>query len=258
MAGLYHEVHGEGEPLLLIAGLASDSQSWQPVIDRFAEHFQTIVFDNRGVGRSDTPDGPYTIRQMADDAASLLDELHVRSAHVVGHSMGGCIAQEMAIERPERVRRLVLAASAPVASERNKRLFSSFLDRRRQGMSLEIWFQDLFFWLFRPATFRNKEFMDEALRYALDYPYPQSVAGFAMQVEAIAAFDARERLGRIRAETLVVAGEEDILITPGESEELVEGIPNARPLCRLPRAAHSLFIEDPAGFANVVVGFLRG
>src|SRR4029077_10122354 len=103
---LYYEEHGRGDPLLLIMGLAADSTAWIFQVPDFARRYRTITFDNRGVGRSSKPPGPYTIHEMADDAVALLDALDVRRAHVVGVSMGGMIAQEIVLRHPSRVRGL--------------------------------------------------------------------------------------------------------------------------------------------------------
>src|SRR5215470_2280147 len=110
---VYYEEHGSGDPLLLIMGLAADSVAWMFQLPDFSAKYRTIVFDNRGVGRTSKPAGPYTISQMADDAAGLLDSLDVRRAHVLGVSMGGMIAQEIALRHPERVRGLVLGCTYP-------------------------------------------------------------------------------------------------------------------------------------------------
>src|SRR5512137_672538 len=109
---MYYEVHGNGDPLLLIAGWGSDLSCWQLQIPEFSAKYRVIAFDNRGTGRTDdAPDKPYSFRTMADDAVGLLDALGIGKAHILGVSMGGCIAQEIAIEFPERTRRLILAAT---------------------------------------------------------------------------------------------------------------------------------------------------
>src|SRR5437870_12883303 len=110
---LYYEEHGRGGPLLLIMGLAADSTAWMFQVPDFARRYRTIAFDNRGVGRSSRPPGPYTIHQMADDAAGLLDALRIARAHVLGVSMGGSIAQALALRHPERARGLVRARTYP-------------------------------------------------------------------------------------------------------------------------------------------------
>ena len=108
---IYYEDHGKGEPLLLIEGWGTDLTCWQLQIPEFSTKYRVIAFDNRGTGRTDAPDQPYSFRLMADDAVGLLDALGIGKAHILGVSMGGCIAQEIAIEHPERTRSLILAAT---------------------------------------------------------------------------------------------------------------------------------------------------
>ena len=250
----YEEPRGEGEPLLLIAGLGGDHSSWLPVADKLAESFRLISFDNRGAGQSTVPKSPYTIREMADDALKLLDHLNIESAHVVGHSMGGYIAQEFAINYPERVRKLVLEATAPVSSTRNNLLFENFSRFRRGGTELEDWLRIWMFWLFRPRSLAEKSFVVTYLRESLAYPYFQTPEGFQGQVEAIDSFDTRDRLGKIGAETLVVTGKEDILIEEKESGLLLQGIEGSFPL-RLD-TAHCIHLEEPRAFVEEVSNFL--
>jgi len=252
---LYYELHGKGVPVLLIAGLGCDSQSWQPIIKEISKRFQAIIFDNRGVGRSDIPILPYTIRDMADDALKLLDHLNVRSTNVIAYSMGGYIAQEFAIRYPERVSKLILESTAPISSARNNLLFENFLKWRLHGMDLETWMRAWSFWLFAPQRFEDRSFIDAYIKAALEYPYPQSISAFKGQIEAISAHNTRDRLRSIQAETLVIAGKDDILILPEESEDLTKRIPKCS-LLVVEDAAHSVYVEKPKAFIRAVLEFL--
>ncbi len=253
---IYYEIHGEGEPLVLIAGLASDSQSWQFVINSLSEHFKTIVFDNRGVGRSDTPKPPYTVTQMAKDTISLMDHLKIERAHILGHSLGGFIAQEIAINYPERIYKLILESTAPFSFERNTYLLYNFYQAWKSGMDMELWFRDFCFWMFSPKTIANKKFMDSLIRYNLEYPYPQPIEGFLGQIIAIENFNSSDKLFKIQAETLILIGEEDIMIRAKEAELLYQGISRATYPIYIDKAAHSIQAEASKAFSNSVLGFL--
>jgi pimeloyl-ACP methyl ester carboxylesterase len=153
---LYYETHGSGPPLLLIAGFASDSQSWQPIIRTLAGYFRVIVFDNRGSGRTRPMDDFVSIGDMADDCGRLLDHLGLGASHVLGHSMGGFIAQELALRQPHRVISLILAATACRNSHRNNTLFADWVDNYTSGTNLEQWFRAIFYWLFTPRFFDDR------------------------------------------------------------------------------------------------------
>lgn len=253
---LYYEIHGDGDPLILIAGLASDSQSWQFVINTYSKHFKTIIFDNRGVGRSDTPPPPYSIDDMTEDVVGLMDILDIQAAHVVGHSMGGYIAQNLAIKHPNRILKLVLESTAPVSSVRNNELFRNLYDSLKAGMDMELWLQQFLFWLLSPKSVMDKKFFQSIITYTLDYPYPQPLEGFLGQINAIENFNASKLLSKIAAESLIVIGEEDILIKPKEAELLYQGITRATYPVYIERAAHSVHTEEPKAFSNAVLGFL--
>ncbi len=141
---IYYEIHGTGEPLLLIAGLASDSQSWLSVINRLADRYQVITFDNRGVGRRKPSDEFTTIEQMADDCVALIQYLGLSPVHLLGHSMGGFIAQRCAIHYPNVVNRLILAGTSASVSDRNIALFLDWVHYLESGMDLTLWFRNLF------------------------------------------------------------------------------------------------------------------
>ncbi len=253
---IYYEIHGEGEPLILLAGLGSDSQSWQFVINNISQHFQTIILDNRGVGRSDSPAPPYSIKNMAKDTIALMDHLKIDRAHILGHSMGGYIAQEMAIHYPDRILKLILESTAPFSSVRNNKLFDNLYRAWKTGIDMELWMNQFIFWIFTPKTIQNEKFIKSYISYMLDYPYPQSIEGFQGQIQAIAEFNASDCLHKIQSETLIMIGEEDILIRPKEADMLYQGISRASYPTYIEKAAHNIHSETSKSFTNSVLGFL--
>ena len=252
---LYYEVHGDGPPLLLIAGLASDSQSWGSALPALAEHFTVICPDNRGVGRSKPADAPVSIEKMADDCAALVRSLGYEKVHVLGHSMGGFVAQKMAVRFPELVDRLVLAGSGSKFSARNAALFSDAVETLERGADPVLWFRNFFYWLFTPAFFEQPGMLDAAVNYALTYPWPQETVSFRNQVEAVRNFDATADLPKITSPTLVLTGAEDLLFTPGESREFAARLPNAA-LEVIEGAAHSIHMEQGSEFVRATIEFL--
>ncbi|MDD5634825.1 MAG: alpha/beta hydrolase [Candidatus Omnitrophica bacterium] len=253
---LYYEVHGRGKPLLLVAGLGSDSSSWSGVIGEFSLHFRTIVFDNRDSGRSDITQKQFTIRDMAEDAIKLLNFLKIEQTHIVGHSMGGYIAQELAINYPERVDKLVLASTAPISSKRNNDLFEDIYKQlKREGIS-RAWLERWIPWLFSPRLINDRAFIDAFIKNSVGYPYSQKADGFERQIKAIAAFDARDKMVNIKAETLIFEGKDDRLVTPEEAETLAKGIYKST-FRLLDGVAHSIHMEDPKLFTDSVMAFLN-
>jgi pimeloyl-ACP methyl ester carboxylesterase len=251
---LYFETHGEGEPLLLIAGLASDSQSWGPVVANLARTHRVLLLDNRGAGRTRIKDQRIDIAGIADDGAALLDHLGHPRATIVGHSMGGFVAMELALRHPARVGRLVLAACASACSRRNSLLLGDWARDLDAAGDPASWFRALFYWIFSPAFFADERVLAEALRLALAYPYPQTAAQFRSQVEAIAAFDCGTRIAGLRVPVQVLAGANDILFPLAEVEALARALPQAT-LKVLSNAAHAIALESPVAFAAAVRDF---
>jgi len=253
---LYYEIHGKGEPLLLIAGLDSDNSSWAGVCEKLAKYFRVIVFDNRGSGRSDTPDRKYSIREMADDAVSLLDHLKIKKCHIIGHSMGGYIAQEIAIRYPERLGKLVLEATASVSSRRNNALLKDFFKIFEKYRNAETLIRQWVYWLFSPKTFERKNYIAEFIKKASTYRYLQSPKGFKIQIDAIASFNASAKIKNIKAKTLVISGSDDILIYPEESTELVKRIKGSV-FEKIKDTGHCVHVENPGAFTFKVMQFLK-
>jgi len=264
---LYYEEHGRGDPLLLVMGLAADSRAWMFQVPAFAERYRTIVFDNRGIGRSAKPPGPYSIHEMADDAAGLLDVLGIARAHVVGVSMGGMIAQELVLRHPGRVRGLVLACTYPEpdADVERQRHFSvnelggSVSEDGEIRIDLSAVNPLLLFQHLLPRVF-NQSFIDTGLPKLMQLFSGALEYGFSMeailgQVAAAMSHQATDRLHQITAPTLVITGDADLLIPPGNSDLLARHIPNAR-LVKVPGGSHGFNFETPDVFNRAVLGFL--
>jgi 3-oxoadipate enol-lactonase len=246
---------GTGEPVVLIMGFGGDHTAWSFQTRAFAERYRVIAFDNRGVGQTDTPDCPYTTRMMADDTAGLMDVLGIDRAHVIGVSLGGMIAQELALARPERVRSLHLGCTLPRPDAYTLALNAAWREMRT-SLGREAMLRALGLWLFAPVTYQERPDLVEAvLQNSLANPYPQSLTGFLRQSEAVAAHDARERLGAIRCPTLVSVAEEDILVPPRFSREIAARIPGAA-LRIVPGAGHGYFLERADAFNALCLEFL--
>jgi len=264
---LYYEDHGTGEPLLLIMGLAADSMAWLFQVPELSKHYRTITFDNRGVGRSSKPPGPYTISQMADDTAGLLDALGIPRTHVVGVSMGGMIAQELALRHPQRVRGLVLACTYPEPDadiERQRQFSVAQLGGKvTAGGDIQVDLKALdpmaFFQQLLPLAF-NQEFIEKELPkimplFAGALQYGFSMEAILGQVAAVMTHKATDRLQQIKSPTLVITGDADRLVPPANSEVLARHIPGAR-LVKVAGGSHGFNFETPEIFNREVLNFL--
>ncbi len=252
---LYYEVHGEGEPLLLVAGLASDSQSWQPIVDDLSQNYYVITFDNRGAGRTKPQDIEMSISDIADDCIALIKHLGLSSVNLLGHSMGGFVALDCAIRYPEYISKLILAATSAANSERNNTLFLDWISYLENGVSTELWFRNIFYWIFSKRFFEDKEVMNNAIQFAIEYPYPQTAPAFKNQVLAINEYNSIDDLPSITSKTMIICGKEDLLFTPEESIAMLQTIPGAL-FAIIEHAAHSIHMEKPAEFINIVREFI--
>jgi pimeloyl-ACP methyl ester carboxylesterase len=225
---LWTERRGQGPDVLLIAGLGDPAEAWQPQLDGLSDRYLLTAFDNRGVGRTTPlPEGRLLATTMADDAAALLRTLEVRSAHVVGFSMGGAIAQELALRHPELVRSLVLMSTyaRPDALWRSQLNFWRWLVE--VAPSERTFFEGFFTWVYTPRAHADGT-VDQLVEEALAFPYKQSVGAFQAQVDVCLAHDTVDRLPGITAPTLVLSGELDIILPPRFGRSVAAGIPTAR------------------------------
>ncbi|MDT8306890.1 MAG: alpha/beta fold hydrolase [Anaerolineae bacterium] len=258
---IYYEEQGDGEPLLLITGLSYPLWYWHRVVPLLAAHFRVITFDNRGVGATDKPPGPYSASMMAADTAGVLDALALERAHILGHSMGGYIAQALAVEQPQRIDRLILAstsfggpdqiAPSPEAMAVLTDLSGDPAERFMRGLTVSA----------APGfAAREPAFVQEWLQYRIDNPVDpiayqaQLAVGLALFARE-AAFDGK--LQQITAPTLLLWGEHDQVTPPGNAQLMAAQIPNTA-ITILADAGHNFALEVPEAAAEAVISFLAG
>lgn len=253
---MYYEIHGQGDPLVLIMGLRRNAEWWYNQLPTLSQHFQVLVFDNRGAGRSDKPEMPYTIGLFAEDTQGLMRSLGLSKAHILGVSMGGYIAQELAIRYPRMVRGLILGCTGPGGS-RAVRMSPERLAKFTaiQGLTpeqilrkdMDIYFSDSFI-----------ETQEEKITrfITISFLHYQPAEAFQRQFEACLAHDTVDRLQAIGHPTLILSGDDDPLVPPENSRILKELIPQAE-LVFFPKGRHCFFLEEGELFNQKVVEFLR-
>jgi 3-oxoadipate enol-lactonase len=252
---LHYVEAGSGDPLLLIMGFGGDHLAWAFQVPVFSERYRVITFDNRGAGQSSVPDVPYTTRMMADDAVGLLDALEIERAHVLGVSMGGMIAQELAMNHPRRVRSLQLHCTYARPDAYMLALMETWRAVRAKA-TLEEWMRTVALWLFSPKTYRERpEFIETIIQTALASPHPFTAMGFLRQGDAVRSHDALARLSALACPTLVSVAEDDVLVPPRFARELAAAIPGAA-LRLIDGAGHAYFWERPDIFNAMCLDFV--
>jgi pimeloyl-ACP methyl ester carboxylesterase len=250
-----YELLGEGEPLTLVQGLAYDRHGFGRLPELLAEHFRVVLIDNRGVGESDEPDGPYTVPQMAADVAAVLDDAGIAQTNLWGVSLGGLIAQEFALAYPERVARLVLCSTMPGGPRSHPmpapglEAFARFPTLEREA-GLRLMVENS---LGVRGVREVPGLADEIYAYRLERA--PSLAAWQAQAHAGATFDGFDRIGGITAPTLILHGGADNVVDTRNAELLAELIPNAR-VEIVPERGHLLMWEDSERVAQLVAEFL--
>jgi pimeloyl-ACP methyl ester carboxylesterase len=255
---MHYDVTGQGPPVLLINGLSAPSVGWSLQVKALAPHFQVVTFDNRGVGETDLPPEPvYTTAQMADDAAAVLRHLKIPRAHVLGASMGGTIAMELALRHPRLVRSLTLACTWAEGDARFLHTVEAWISLAYRVPIEERLRHVVYPWLFTPAFFATKENVETAFQRAMAYPHQAKAEAIERQGKGIVAWNGTRvrRLASIRVPTLVLVGADDILTPPAFARTLAKRLPRAR-LTVLP-GGHGFFLEHAELFNRTVLRFLK-
>ena len=253
---IYWEVCGQGKPLLLISGVSGGTWTWEESIEVWSQHFRVIVFDNMGAGRSSNPDRPYTIEEMADHAAAVLDAAGEKHANVMGFSMGGMIAQELALRHPNRVHRLVLGCTHCGGSVRippNPEAIQKFVDNT--GLSPEEIIDKNLTLLVTPQFQKSgskvlKQYRDRQLRAPFQPDY-----ALMRQLKAIEGFDTCKRINTIQVPTMILMAEHDLLVPPENGRILADLIPGAVEKF-FADSGHLIYLERAQDFYETVMQFL--
>jgi pimeloyl-ACP methyl ester carboxylesterase len=243
--------------VILVSGLGAPAVGWLYQVRDLSPRYRVITLDNRGVGETELPDADvYRTAELAEDVRALMDHLGLGRAHMVGASMGGTIAMELAIRHPRRVRSLALCCSWAHGDGRFLSVIGSWRTLARQ-LSLEDRFRHLLFpWLYTPAFLADPGRVEDALARALAYPHPTRAEAIERQGRGLAEWNGTRlrELGRLGTPTLVLVGREDVLTPPAFSRRLAGLIPGAR--LRVIRGGHAFFIEEAERFNRALLDFL--
>jgi pimeloyl-ACP methyl ester carboxylesterase len=259
--GLYYEVHGRGEPLILTAGMGADHRSWFPQMRAFKRHFTVITFDGRGIGKTDRPTGLYSFETLAADVVGLLNHLSLDRAHILGESLGGIVAQEVAIGYPGRVMKLILANTS-VGRGGDMQIHPALMkayggpegateatfdpSKVNVGKAMRAMIA---------LSFNSRVYRLGMMLMATLYVKPSAFKGMTEQIQAISSHSTLDRLHLIKSPTLVITGTADRIVPPTMSDILASRIPNAK-LVKVEGGPHALHVEMKRRFNREVLDFL--
>jgi pimeloyl-ACP methyl ester carboxylesterase len=255
---VYYEVHGfaSGTPLVLVMGMAGSCRGWLALqVPDFAPHHRTLIYENRGVGESEDPGGPFTTADLADDLAGLLDALKVRRAHVLGAFLGGMTAQELALRHPGRVEKLILVGTYARPDAKRRLLVEKWREMARLDFSPAVMVRERLLWTLRDETLEQSDLVDAMAASFPGSGFPLDPDVFIRQCDACLRHDTVDRLRQIRQPTLVICGRHDQLTPPKLHRELADEIPNAH-LMTLSAGAHLVMAECAQQLNEAVLRFL--
>ncbi len=253
-AKIYFQMRGQGDPLVLIMGFGAEGKVWEKHVAKYEKYFNCILIDNRGVGLSDQPIGPYTTEMMADDTIAVMDYLGIEKARVAGISMGGAITQQLALNHANRVRSMALISTWPRFNNYAKTVYES-LKKLRVTSRASDFMELLQLWIFAPPFYENgMNDLRLGQEGAASNLNPQTQEGFEGQLDACIHHDTVSRLSEINIPTLITVGNMDIFTPPEFSKMLHKGIKNSSYIS-FPRGGHVHHWEDLEKFNKVTTEF---
>lgn len=253
-ANFYYEIHGTGQPVILIAGYCCDHLFWLPILDSLSKNFQVLLFDNRAVGQTTDDNVELTAKLMAEDVIMLADNLNLKKPNIVGHSMGGGIAQTIASLYPEKINKLCLLNTSAKCRSAMLMALRNVFSMRERNMDIDFIIENAAPWLFGEKFFANQNNLAAFKSAILNDPFQQSVNNQRRQLEMLEKFDGVAALANIQAQTLIIHGKEDIISLDFENEFLESQIKHAtrtRFDC-----AHNIIFEIPRELAKRLIDFL--
>lgn len=253
-AEFYYELQGKGHAVVLISGYGCDHMIWLQIAKNLSQHFQVLIFDNRGVGQTKDHGEALTAELCADDVMAIVNTLNLKKPHIVGHSMGGTIAQRIASRHGSEIRKLAILNSAAKWRHAMLRSFGSILQMAKSNVEFAIIFDQLLAWSFGETFLKDEKNTSTLKKNMLANPFPQSLENQERQYQILAKFDGKSDLKHISAPTLVLAGQQDIISLPFESQFIISQIPNAK-LVEFD-CGHASFAEIPQELAGTLHNFL--
>lgn len=252
---MYYELHGKGQPIVLIPGFSVDHLTWQFIVDILKPRYQLLLLNNRGSGQTDVPAEPYNINQMADDIVGLCAHVGIKQAHFVGNSMGGFLTQTLAYRYPALIKSVVIANSAIKTRGTCYHLFlEALLAFRKENVPMDALLKSSFSWVFSCEFLNRPNMLETLLQLSLNNPYPFTTAGFEGQYAAMSNFNSQQWLKEIAVPTLIISADEDLIFPEKLSQQLYQTIPHAKYYC-FENCGHVPHVEQPEKFVEVLEEF---
>ena len=253
-ASFYYELHGKGQPLILIAGYGANGRSWMPIVNALSQHFQVITFDNRAGGQTTDNGVTLSVELMAQDVIALSDALNLKNPHIVGRSMGGTIVQSIAANFPDKIGKIGILVSSAKWRKATLMSINAFIKMNEQNIDSEICNEMELSWGFGNQFLLDQKSSELLKQAAQNNPYTQSISDQKRQFNVLEKFDGTTELNKIKAPTFIAYGAEDLLALPQESKFLASQIPHAK-LVKF-ECGHIIVMEQTKKLTKELIDFL--